>query len=618
MKISEKTMGPVRIVESDRSKLPEAVLCRVVYPICNIGQLNANNRVYEKEVWEKVLSDESIVEKMKSRTLFGQAEHPAETQSDLQLTSHTIFETWIEEDGRVYQKIDVLDTPTGRIVDTLLRAGCQVGVSTRAEGDLEEYELGEGQKCQRVIPETYRYVTTDFTADPSTFNVEPVALQRNVLPTLRKEMENKEGGRLAKLLYESIQKTDEAHTSVTVTSDGGDTVTVEAEGNVTATATSNGSVTVTPDQPVLGMEDPGNTGLGMPAVEPEEDMVGDEVEGEPEPAEEFEDEGAGDWREENESKITKQEQARFGSKGQGAKGKHKKKKQKKSKMKESVVGISSYKEAGLLTGDLGFVMELDNGQKFNVTIQQDDRHGREGNIDVAQIYEVLTGLIEEYADEFGAGEEEENESKLTEDKFEPQSYKNLVDLKVKEASIRAERDTLLESAQCGEDRKIQIQILVDKIKEIQEAAKAEIAGLRRVLEKKAKEVGLTKQQLAEALATRKSEAELNAMFKVHQDELVKAVNEAKAEAHSEMLREYFDRHLASTGLQVDGNSRALLENCQSLGDVDTLLERLVGVARRSALHSKPLSEVKVRKMEPIDPEQAKADAAVGSLMKHIG
>jgi hypothetical protein len=71
MKLSEMTLAPVQIIESDRTKLPEAVLCRVVYPVCNIGELNANNRMYEREVWDNVLADEAICAKMQGRTLFG-------------------------------------------------------------------------------------------------------------------------------------------------------------------------------------------------------------------------------------------------------------------------------------------------------------------------------------------------------------------------------------------------------------------------------------------------------------------------------------------------------------------------------------------------------------------
>jgi len=195
--------------EVQREKLPDGVLCRVTYNVNNIGERNANKRVYEKAVWDKVLADNDLKKKLESRALFGHAEHPEQTQSNLEKTSHVIFEMWIDEkENQVYQKIDVLDTPTGRIVDTLLRAGCQVGVSTRAEGDLEEAEDDDGT-YQRVIPESYRYVTTDFTADPSTFGVVPQDVKRNIVSTVGKELSNEKADKsekeFAKLLLESMK-----------------------------------------------------------------------------------------------------------------------------------------------------------------------------------------------------------------------------------------------------------------------------------------------------------------------------------------------------------------------------------------------------------------------------
>jgi len=193
MLLVENVLGSAKIEESNRSKLPEGVLLRVTYPICNIGELNANNRMYERDVWEAVGKDESINEKMANRALFGQAEHPEETMSDLQLTSHVIFETWIDDSKNItYQRLDVLDTPMGRIIETLLKAGCGVGMSTRAEGDLEDVEgdideaTGKPKIYQKVIAETYRYVTTDFTADPSTFGAVPQDLEFNLCQSVSK------------------------------------------------------------------------------------------------------------------------------------------------------------------------------------------------------------------------------------------------------------------------------------------------------------------------------------------------------------------------------------------------------------------------------------------------
>lgn len=197
------------ILEADRSKLPAGVLRRGSWPICNIGKRNQNNRIYSKSVWEKVQGQKSIQEKLANRTLFGQAEHPETVKSDLQLTSHIITGFKLDEAaGVLYQNMDILDTPCGRIINTLLEAGCLVGVSTRAEGDLVERKDDEGTYFE-VLAESYDYVTTDFTADPSTFNTKPLNLERSI-HSIEKELCNEKltdsEKRFAISLLESLEK----------------------------------------------------------------------------------------------------------------------------------------------------------------------------------------------------------------------------------------------------------------------------------------------------------------------------------------------------------------------------------------------------------------------------
>lgn len=201
---------PVRILEATGAQLPDGVLLQLIYPVCNIGELNANKRMYEKELWDLVLENQDLQEKLSNRTLYGQAEHPKETASDLQLTSHIIHEMWIGEDNRVYQTFDVLDTPCGRIIECLIRAGSKVGVSTRAEGDLEEAVNEEtGEKYHRVVPKSYRYVTTDFTADPSTFGAMAVDVKKNIITAARTAAESKTSKkgeiRFARQILESLE-----------------------------------------------------------------------------------------------------------------------------------------------------------------------------------------------------------------------------------------------------------------------------------------------------------------------------------------------------------------------------------------------------------------------------
>ncbi|MFA5397717.1 MAG: hypothetical protein WC346_17040 [Methanogenium sp.] len=348
MRLIETLITRGRVIESDRSKLPAGVLYRGVWPVCNIGKLNANKRMYEEEVWtRKVIGNQPIAEKMKARTLFGQAEHPDKTQSDLQLTSHIITDSFIREykqgdqlfegipgikegDKVFFQNIDILDTPCGRIINTLIEAGCQVGVSTRAEGDLEEVTEGDIAPYQRVIPDSYAYVTTDFTADPSTYGTKPAKAGPNLVRELREELQsgklNKSEKQFATALLEAVEKKQFKAGDRVVVKEGDYSVVGKASrylaatkiegtikecndinatitlGDGTLIAVSPEAITVakgnpepvpvpepTPvpaeteiepkidDTPAEDMDKAGNTGEGMPAITDEEEKK-DEVE----------------------------------------------------------------------------------------------------------------------------------------------------------------------------------------------------------------------------------------------------------------------------------------------------------------------------------------------------
>ena len=205
--IVERLLSKGQIVESDRKKLPEGVLCRVKYPICNIGEMNRNKRIYGPEVWERVGKDIDVQEKLKGRCLFGHAEHPKDTsQSSTEKISHVVTKIFNEDKTLVKCEIDVLDTPYGRICDTLLRAGCGLGTSTRAEGELEEV-IEEGKESYyKVVAETYSLKTIDFTADPSTYGAYPEAVERDLVGIVKAGVDSEKIDRqYAQVVLESLK-----------------------------------------------------------------------------------------------------------------------------------------------------------------------------------------------------------------------------------------------------------------------------------------------------------------------------------------------------------------------------------------------------------------------------
>jgi hypothetical protein len=161
--LTEKFNEPhFQFVESDRKKLPNGVLLVMEGQFGTYDLENYNGREYPRRLWESVIHNEELNQKITDKGLMGEADHPEILETSMTRVSHCIRKIWLEEDGRVMGRLDVLDTPAGRIVDTLARYGAQVGISSRGAGDLV---MKEGRSV--VDPETYEYITHDLVIDPA-------------------------------------------------------------------------------------------------------------------------------------------------------------------------------------------------------------------------------------------------------------------------------------------------------------------------------------------------------------------------------------------------------------------------------------------------------------------
>ena len=84
-----------------------------------------NGRRYPLELWEKVANSLDFIEAMETKTLYGEADHPEErletliTEAAICLRSFEIR----KDEGVVWCSFDILDTPRGRILKSLLDYG---------------------------------------------------------------------------------------------------------------------------------------------------------------------------------------------------------------------------------------------------------------------------------------------------------------------------------------------------------------------------------------------------------------------------------------------------------------------------------------------------------------
>lgn len=674
MLITETILTKPKIEEKDRTKLPETVLVRVTYPICNIGELNANNRLYERAVWENVLNDSGIQGKLEGRNLYGHAEHPVQTQSDLRETSHLIQGMWIGEDNKVYQTVDVLDTPMGRIVDCLLRADSQVGMSTRAEGDLEEAEDESGNKYQRVVPESYKYVTTDFTADPSTFGVAPMDVRYNVVKTVQKELESKtmkEGDRAtARMILESIQKTleeetvkvtdgtsvDEGHTSIEVTTDAGQSVRVDAEGPTVVNADTDGNVAVNPlpgamPEPVEPMGMPVEPGMEEPLVEPEPEMPEEEAPlGPPEEEEEEE-------KMPLESKVKEGRNYFIPSSADAPRGERDEISQAiQQAVNQRLIGKASRDDAGFHLKGVKDPKAVNVLLPTGVTLMRESVESTEGEESVDEEKEPMSKeegkkywiskLVQhletmdklepeeeqllakakyELGDLHGMGEENVEEECVEEEGKEENTYESelaeITDLRIKVAEATAERDSALNELKSIRHSKKVARNYV-KVREHLlgriNSLKEDINGLRTLIETKATSEKQLKEKMQEAdQKLQEATDKLESIAIEHNEDLLDHCSNSRKEGQQEILREYFDRRLQESNLGAHENVRTLVGECDSLHDIDELITGLIKKGRRDALHSQSIKEIAVRRGQPRKSKQAKKQDEVNKLMGDI-
>jgi len=104
--------------------------------ICaKFGVENQNKRIYEKDEYLPHLS--YLKEKINSRRLLGELDHPQSYDISLQNISHIIEDLWYESsDNTVRIRISLLDTPKGQIARSLADAGVPLSISSRAAGQV--------------------------------------------------------------------------------------------------------------------------------------------------------------------------------------------------------------------------------------------------------------------------------------------------------------------------------------------------------------------------------------------------------------------------------------------------------------------------------------------------
>ena len=120
---------------------------------------NGNGRVYPYNIIAREVKNyEKLVRE--SRAL-GELDHPDDSVINLKNASHLVTSIWMEGES-VMGKVKVLETPSGKVLKSLVEAGVTLGISSRGMGSVEN------KNGKTYVQEDFQLICFDFVSEPST------------------------------------------------------------------------------------------------------------------------------------------------------------------------------------------------------------------------------------------------------------------------------------------------------------------------------------------------------------------------------------------------------------------------------------------------------------------
>jgi Prohead core protein serine protease len=150
------------------------VLARVEGPMGLADGVSLNNRRYSPKLWESTIN--KIQPKLNKGGIHGTIGHDQSLDEKALMErnlSHLLTKLWIKE-NTVMGEILVLGTQSGQQLNTCLRAGMPIPVSTRAYGKIS----GQGEMGEDIIdPESFILESVDFVLNPGVETAYPKVVE---------------------------------------------------------------------------------------------------------------------------------------------------------------------------------------------------------------------------------------------------------------------------------------------------------------------------------------------------------------------------------------------------------------------------------------------------------
>jgi len=121
--------------------------------------LNQNGRIYPRSILEREITNyQKFIDE---RRALGECDHPDSSVVELKNASHLVTSARMEGDN-VMGTIEILDTPSGKILRSLIEAGVTLGISSRGVGSTRR----DGER--QIVQDDFQLICFDMVSEPST------------------------------------------------------------------------------------------------------------------------------------------------------------------------------------------------------------------------------------------------------------------------------------------------------------------------------------------------------------------------------------------------------------------------------------------------------------------
>jgi hypothetical protein len=121
--------------------------------------VNQNGRIYPKSILDReILNYQKFIRENRA---LGECDHPEHSVIELKNASHIVREAYMQGDD-VYGTVELLDTPSGQILKSLVMSGVTLGISSRGVGSVKS------QGGNQIVQDDFQLICFDMVSEPST------------------------------------------------------------------------------------------------------------------------------------------------------------------------------------------------------------------------------------------------------------------------------------------------------------------------------------------------------------------------------------------------------------------------------------------------------------------